>query len=62
MNDPEDIDRLKFCTGAAHQVPDLSEFECKLIDDISENGERELTPFERHTLDRVKSRFKILTK
>lgn len=58
--DPKDESRLNFLTGKAHQLQDLSEREAKLIDDISENGERELTPFELHQIDRMMQRFSKL--
>ena len=57
--DPKDESRFSFITGKAHQIQDLNEREAKLIDDISENGERDLTPFERHQIDRMISRYKV---
>jgi hypothetical protein len=55
--DPKDETRLNFVTGKAHQLSDLSEREAALVDDVSGNGERELTPFERHSIDRMMDRF-----
>lgn len=55
--DPKDESRLNFLTGKAHQLSDLLEHEAKLIDDISENGERELTSNERSKIDRMMARF-----
>ena len=54
---PQDEARFAFVTGKAHQLSDLSEREALLVDGVSENGERELTPFERHSIDRMMARF-----
>lgn len=56
--DPKDESRIAFCCGNAHSIRNLSEREAKLVDDISENGERELNPFERHMIDRMMKLFK----
>lgn len=56
--DPKDDARLTFLQNEAHDVFDLNLSEAKLVDDISENGERELKHFERHLADNIMQRFK----
>jgi hypothetical protein len=56
--DTQDEARLNFVRGKAHQLQDLSLREAQLVDEISEDIDRELKPFERHTVDRLMARFK----
>ncbi len=52
MNDPLDEKRCDFLEHSGAEYAD-TEFRARLVDDIADNGQRELTPSERYLADRM---------
>lgn len=56
----EDLDQelCDFVARSGSEAPDLSLSGAKLVDDICENGDRKLTPFERHMIQNMMAELK----
>ena len=53
-----DEDRLEFIRNHASDIYDLTVSEAKFVDEISENPDRKLSNFERHSIDRMMVKFR----